>query len=49
MKTFFAFTIGLLFGVFFGLMIAALMVAASNADQRSASDFNKINKGDYDE
>ena len=49
MKTFFAFFIGLLVGVFFGMMTAALMVAAADADQRSASDFNKINKGDYDE
>ena len=47
MKTFFAFFIGLLVGLFFGMMIAALMVAASDADQRSASDFNNIDKGDY--
>lgn len=49
MKTFFAFFIGLIVGAFFGMMTAALMVVASDADQRSASDFNNINKGDYDE
>ena len=48
MKTFFVFTIGLLVGALFGMMMAALMVAASDADQRSASDFNNFDKGDYD-